>query len=289
MRKEELKKVYLATIDTVNDGYYEIVDGEEEEVVSIMDEETMCQGTEFYGKKVSIQDIDSLKKYDTTVIVENNDCLVAAKGFIDEGLRPCVLNMASFHTPGGGVLNGSKAQEEDIFRRTNIFKSLYQFSPIGDEFGVEQKEEQYPLERTYGAIYTPNVTVFKNGVDKGYSFLKTPFQIDVISCAAVKNPTLVDGKLPKWAAELMTEKIRQIFNISLVHGNDSLILSAFGCGAYKNPPHDIAAIFKKVIEEFDKCFKKISFAILELEGTSFKEHNPNGNLVPFQEVLQQKM
>lgn len=42
-----------------------------------------------------------------------------------------------------------------------------------------------------------------------------------------------------------------------------LILGAFGCGAFKNPPELVAKAFKTVISEnhYDECFRKIVFAI----------------------------
>lgn len=43
-------------------------------------------------------------------------------------------------------------------------------------------------------------------------------------------------------------KMRTIFRIGLYHGHDALVLGAFGCGAFKNPPSQIAGLFKKVMD-----------------------------------------
>jgi uncharacterized protein (TIGR02452 family) len=42
-----------------------------------------------------------------------------------------------------------------------------------------------------------------------------------------------------------------------------MVLSAFGCGAFENPPEHISQIFSEVIKEFDGAFKNITFGIYE--------------------------
>ncbi len=285
MNKQERIKVYENTIELVNNGTYNSPNGSEHSLSGL--EDYMCENTKFYGKKANV-DYDSLAKYEETEVkTVNNDCLYEAKKLIDEGLKPAVLNMASFHTPGGGVLNGSGAQEENIFRRTNIFKSLYQFHHIGDEFGIEQKEERYPLELNYGGIYTPKVMVFKEGEDKDYQLMDEPFYVDVITLPAIKKPHLnEDGTIVSWAASILKRKISQILNIALENNNDSLVLSAFGCGAYKTPPREMAKLFADVLssERYMGLFKAIHFAIIDVPSTN-GEHNPEGNFKPFKDIF----
>jgi len=278
MDNRERMAVYENTVRIVKKGSYVSPMGNE---ITIKDEDKMIDGTKFYGKKVVI-DYDSLPKYDTKIDVVDNDCLYAAKDMIDKGLNPCVLNMASFHTPGGGVTRGSSAQEESIFRRTNIFKSLYQFNNIGTEYGVKQRDERYPLDYNFGGIYTPHVTVFKGSDDTNYTPLEEPFEVGVVSVAAVKNPRCENGKLAPWVVDVLKNKIRQIFDIALENGHDSLVLSAFGCGAYKTPPTEMARLFKEVLstDNYKNAFKVIYFAIINVKSTN-GEHNPQGNFKPF--------
>lgn len=282
MTKEERIAVYRNTVSIAKQGKYNTPSGK---VVTINNEDAMINGTKFYGKKAKVN-YGSLAKYDTEIKVIDKDCIYAAKDLIDKGLNPCVLNMASFHTPGGGVISGSSAQEENIFRRTNIFKSLYQFHNIGDNYDVKQREERYPLDYNFGGIYTPHVTVFKGSDDVNYTPLEEPFEIAVVSVAAVKNPKLENGKLVPWVVDTLKSKIRQILDIALENGHDSLILSAFGCGAYKTPPTEMARIFKEVLssEKYKNAFKVIHFAIINLKSTNGM-HNPNGNFKPFYDTF----
>ena len=84
------------------------------------------------------------------------------------------------------------------------------------------------------------------------------------------------------------DKMRTIFRIGALHGHDSLVLSAMGCGAFANPPAHIAKLFHQVIdeEEFQNAFRLIDFAILDGYKTGLR-HNPEGNLLPFQREFMQ--
>ena len=130
MNKQKRAELYANTVELCKKGIYTSPNGKDIRIDSLDD--YMIQGTKFYGKKV-VNKYDTLPHYETEIKVINNDCLYEAKNMIDNGLKPAVLNMASFHTPGGGVISGSAAQEENLFRRTNLFKSLYKFHHLGDE------------------------------------------------------------------------------------------------------------------------------------------------------------
>jgi uncharacterized protein (TIGR02452 family) len=82
------------------------------------------------------------------------------------------------------------------------------------------------------------------------------------------------------------EKIRTILRIAGKYSHDSLVLGAFGCGAFANPPNHIATLFKEVFleNEFSGTFKYVVFSIFEDHNSSL-EHNPYGNVLPFFEVF----
>ena len=284
MTKENRIDIFNETVRNCKDCFYTNNNGEE---ISIDGQKKMMDDTIFYGKKISIQ--PSEKKFETNIMVVNDDTLYAAKKFLSEGTT-AVLNMASFHTPGGGVTRGSSAQEESLFRRTNLHKSLYQFHYVGDEYGIPQREERYPLQTTYGAIYTPNVTVFRNVERDGCEFLDEPYKVNVITMAAIKQPPInEDGTIADWAKDILRKKVAQMLSIGYVNGNENLILGAFGCGAYGTPPNEMAKIFHEVIysDTYYWLFKNICFAIFE-DGNAFKKHNPQGNLKPFMDVFKKK-
>lgn len=221
--------------------------------------------------------------------VENNDTLLVAKELIDNLFNPAVLNMASFIRPGGGVLKGSSAQEENLFRRTNLSESLFRFQKdYAQQYNLPVSAKQYPLDLRYGGIYSPAISVFRGTEKDGYPLLNTPFMVDVISVAAIKNPILIDdGKLSERDREITRNKIRTILNIAIYWGNDSLVLGALGCGAYGTPPYEMASLFKEVLNEdnYQNRFRTIVFAIID-DGNAHRKHNPNGNFIPFKEVFE---
>ena len=203
---------------------------------------------------------DPLKSTKYTKLFENkkckksNNCCVKVfdidsidAGYLlqTKGLNPVVLNMSDWGVPGGNVVAGAISQEEELFRRSNYYKTL--------------EESFYPL-KDIDTIYSPNVTVFKKGMDYQYARIK-PFKISFIAAPAVNAPGLINGKLSEKDYELMKNKIKMLFEVSYLNNHNCIILSAWGCGAYRCPPKEISKIFKEVIEEYKSYFEFLMFAI----------------------------
>ena len=237
---------------------------------------------------------------ETKLSVVNNDCLFVGKQMLDEGLNPAVLNMASAYRPGGGVLNGARAQEECIFRRSNLFMSLYLYDRQMYDMVIEPNmdgmydlsfiPQGYPMDENFGGIYSDDVTVFKDG---NYEWLYNPYQTAFISVAAMNinralrqgEQILVDGRLSERAVAITKNKIRTIYRIGILHGHASLVLGAWGCGAFGNPPEQMAQLFVDVLneDEFSGRYKDIRFAIIE-------DHNSRGrNYQTFKNVIEKNV
>ena len=58
------------------------------------------------------------------VIVSGKRSLEATENYAKQGKKVCVLNFASATNPGGGVVNGSSAQEECICKCTTLYPCL---------------------------------------------------------------------------------------------------------------------------------------------------------------------
>ncbi|MBD5358818.1 MAG: TIGR02452 family protein [Bacteroides sp.] len=272
-------RTFLNTVQIVNSGFYLIESGKR---VELPDDRKMIEGTAFYKEKFAVNNVPALES-PTIIEVTEKDCLKEAVRLSEEGLNPAVLNMANRQHPGGGVLHGSRAQEESIFRRTSLFRSLYRFSPIADHFGLTQATDQYPLDQNFGGIYTPNAILFRDSEKNGCKLLEDPKYVSFITVAAMNRPRLTSaGMIDPILVEGVKNKMRTIFRIGLRHRHDSLVLGAWGCGAFCNPPVHVARLFHEVMEEseFKNKFRKIVFAIIE-DHNSRKAHNPQGNLLPF--------
>ena len=198
--------------------------------------------------------------YDTTVDIDSIGTINAIEQHYTQYDKILVLNMANATRVGGGWLSGAESQEEYLFRRTDLHKTL--------------TDNLYPMMKDQ-VIYSPRVHILLN--DK-YVLFKESLKVSFISVAAVKDPYIThDGNLTHYNWMEMYFKIKMIFHIAALNKHDCLILGALGCGAFHNPPHIIAEIFCDITTEYCGYFKKIIFAI--------KSVNNDTNCEIFQETF----
>lgn len=197
------------------------------------------------------------KGHDTKVFTVNSDSITAARVFASMG-RTCVLNMASSRRAGGGVANGARAQEECLFRASNLFEAIPQ-------------DDRYPLAHDE-CLYTRDALFFKDGT---YKPIVTPFTVDVVSVAAINlNPNGNALEYSEYEREnygLVTrEKMRLMFYLAGLNGCVNLVLGAWGCGVFQNDPRVIAEEFRGIVEEYQGHFENVVFAVIN-------DHNSVGN------------
>ena len=231
------------------------------EILSCSDKlEKAIKDTRYYAATSKLPDF--FPKYETKYRVINGDTIdIALKLKEKENLNYCVLNMASEKHPGGGWDNGASAQEEALFMRSTYCMSLE------DPLKVDKNRRwSYPIQR-FGGIYSPNVLIFRDSPKYDYDIWKYKDckYLDFVAVAAIRHPRLVNGKYSQVDRAVMEEKVRTILRISTLHGHKDLLLSAFGCGAFGNPPVEVTDVFLSVFaeEEFKGRFRHIDFAILD--------------------------
>jgi len=180
-----------------------------------------------------------------------------------------ILNFASSINPGGGVWRGTTTQEEGICRISSLYPAISDPKSAGAFY---QNHRNWIRNGSMGrknrndCIYTPGVTVFRKD-DFECSLLPEEewFQVDVLTCAAPDQR--YDGSenpfRPTEVAleQILTERIEMIIKIAAFHHVDVLILGAFGCGAFGNPPHVVANAFEQVISKYRYHFEVIEFAV----------------------------
>jgi len=140
-----------------------------------------------------------------------------------------VLIFADAETPGGCIESSNGMQEESLFRRTALFKFL--------------KRDLYPI-LDLEAIYCPNVPVYRMSEnfsskiieDQNYNFLALP-------CVKCNNSVNTEEQL-----ELLKKKIELMISIAIYHKHSSIVLGAWGTGAFGNNAKVIAKLFKEVID-----------------------------------------
>ena len=183
-----------------------------------------------------------------------------AKRYVGKG-RIAVLNFANPETPGGGVQNGAMAQEECLCRSSNLYPCLMALNVQKEYYEYHRRKANHFFSDRL--IYTKDVTVFKSD-DPIPQLLPEEewFTVDVITCAA---PYIAKRKHTNSLAlkNLFISRIKNIFEVAIENQVDFLILGAFGCGAFKNPPEVVASAFESVIfsETYRCAFEEIAFAI----------------------------
>ena len=68
----------------------------------------------------------------------------------------------------------------------------------------------------------------------------------------------------------MAVRIERVLAVAKLHGQQVLVLGAFGCGVFKNNPAEVAAMFRSALDSkaFRGVFRRVIFAILVRSSTA---------------------
>ena len=259
--------------------------GRVENVIVFKDTENLCKTNNRIKESIQratasqklILEKDTLPEqkrdlYETTakVVVSKKRTLEAAGGY--KGNKIAVHNFASASNPGGGVVRGSSAQEECLCRCTGLFFSL-NTPDMWDGFYTPHRMEHDPIHND-DIIYTPDVTVFKTDTARPELMQEDDwYDVDVITCAAPNlrlNPGNIfnkcDGRQQvriedKELLGIHEKRLRRILDVAVMEGRDTIILGAFGCGAFENDPEVVALANRNVIKDYLHAFRNIEYAV----------------------------
>ena len=138
-----------------------------------------------------------------------------------------------------------------------------------------------------GRVYlspTPLVCIrgreeFDDTTSLGYAFLPSdrffPF-LELRSAAVDRSKRHKQSRDARDSIE-MEKRVEAQFATLLTNGVRHVVLSAFGCGAFKNDPSDIAWVYKQAVERHRASFTEIAFAIFYA--------GPSGNYKIFKSYL----
>jgi uncharacterized protein (TIGR02452 family) len=193
-------------------------------------------------------------RYQTEIKVTNQRTVEAAQASQSE--RAGILNFASATRVGGGVTTGSTAQEEAICRVSNLYNALLDCRKRGWYY-IKPGDGRY----TDNIIYTKGVTVVKTDSRAPQALaLNAYWKVDVITCAAPnqRNMTLSEKK----TYDLFKQRIAKVLKVFALQGTIDIVLGAWGCGAFRNPPKIVAQAFKDLLDgDYKGVFRKINFAV----------------------------
>ncbi|KAI1420189.1 hypothetical protein F5Y12DRAFT_788458 [Xylaria sp. FL1777] len=245
---------------------------------------TLSSDPRFRGTRVKVLGEDTLD----AAIMMGESLAEPANTHAGRNQRVAVLNLASDKNPGGGWMSGALAQEEALCYRSSLALSLH--------------KPYYPWSPTT-AIYTRDVVVVRSSMNSGHRLLVPQMPVaqlpvvSVISVAAIRRPALrtaprTPGHDPhhrqtkfKYPADrqLTKEKMRLTLRIAAREKHELLVLGALGCGAFGNPPEEVAQCWSEVLEELEfrgGWWREIWFAVLDTKN--------DGNFNIFKRVLGEK-
>ena len=215
---------------------------------------------------------DSSKMKDTVITVSGDRSYQAAMRLHKEtpDAKIAVMNFANAFHAGGGVKKGSSAQEECLCRTSTLYPLLYRRT-LRDSFYRHHHDLNTP-KASDSLVYTEGVIICKTDEDLPKRMPKKDWvTVDVITIAAPDlrdksniHAPLVNGGTYMNDAELFGYHVKSAIHMltcAAAKGADTLVLGAFGCGAFQNNPEVVARAYKTALQEFPKVFRKIEFAI----------------------------
>lgn len=191
---------------------------------------------------------DARKHIETNAILVDMDTVSALSAYA-EG-RTAVLNFASYRHPGGGFMTGAMAQEEALCHESFLYDVLEPFDGTVYEYNRNHVNDCLYANR---GLYSPDV-VFMHG-DKTVT-------ADVISVAAPNRRTALNhGITERQNSDVLKSRIRFVLDIAGNNEIDTLILGAYGCGAFGQDPREVAGIFGQLLTDGCAWFRNAVFAI----------------------------
>lgn len=188
------------------------------------------------------------------------------------------LNMANAYKPGGAYVEGTVAQEENMFRRTDCHFAV-------DASQIDPQTERYRPEHTAlingegGRVLldTSRPRVCLRGPEDrdhprlGYAWLPDDEVFPFFELRAAADD-LRDGRSfdPARMRAKIDAQIDTLMDANVRHA----VLGAFGCGAFRNPADRVARLYADALREREGAFDCVVFAIFDAG------YGPD-NLTPF--------
>jgi len=174
-----------------------------------------------------------------------------------------LLNYASARNPGGGFINGAKAQEEDLARCSGLYPCQLK-QPIYYEVNRAQESLLY----TDHLIYSPKVPWFRT---RSRNLLDRYFLASVITAPAPNAGQVLRRNANAWPQieTALRHRAGCVLAVAEENRQRTVLLGAWGCGVFKNSPLMVADAFGRWIESrrFSGCFDRVVFGVYDRSKT----------------------
>ncbi len=268
-----LRETARRVLSLLDDGAYVAPSGKQ---VSFRPQQDAAEaGTRLYTPE-QLEVLAPPARADSPAVIEVVDgtSQVAAQRLYAELGEVCLLNYASARNPGGGFLNGAKAQEEDLCRCSGLYPCL-----LTQMTYYEVNRAQSSMLYTDHIIFSPAVPFF--AVDGRKPLLEEPYFASVITAPAPNSgPALRrDPGCGPAIRETFARRWGQIAAVAAEQEQRALVLGAWGCGAFQGDPRVAAETALAALGPWRGSFDRIVFAIPGRGRRSAQ------NLAVFREVL----
>lgn len=257
-----LKETAAQTLEILQAGYFVTLDGERIALQPALSQ--AINGTRLYTPDEATRVLEvseSLPALLPTIEVTGETTQIAARRLVQSESVPdlVLLNFASARNPGGGFLNGAKAQEEDLARCSGLYPCL-----VSQSAYYEANREHKSMLYTDHIIYSPLVPWFRT---RSRDDPNTLFLASVISAPA-PNAGMALERDPGSGSEIETALRRRaglVLAVAAHQGHRNLLLGAWGCGVFRNSPPLVADAFGRWIESprFSGAFDRVVFAVYD--------------------------
>ena len=263
MNRYQRKDLAAETLTILEAGGYDAPDGRainlQPHLKQAIDAATLWDPPQL---AVLLENRQAAGEHTTSFAVANETTLAAARRLIHDQSRQNVLclNFASAFSPGGGFLNGSRAQEESLARSSALYPTL----TANPEYYAANSQAKTAIYTDH-MILSPDVPVFRT--DDG-ALLDEPYRTTFLTAPAVNAGAVMQNEGHKWRdiAPTMKRRIGLVLALAEHAGQQHLVLGAWGCGVFRNDPDDIADLFAGYLlgdGTFAAAFASITFAVLD--------------------------
>ena len=164
--------------------------------------------------------------------------------------KVCVLDPASYRSPGGNYLGGGWSPEEQLCAHSNLFTVLESLKGTYYDGNRQSYHGGLASDR---ALYLPDVMFTTEGVMK---------KRDVLVCAPPNRRFAIENHRSEAECDIdLANRVRTVMHIAATHEVDTLVLCAFGCGFFGNDAHAVAQLFKEWLDANPGQFDTVVFAI----------------------------
>lgn len=201
---------------------------------------------------IDITEYDTHQQASPSVIFHNEQVIKTILRYDN----PLTLVFGSARNPGGGVLRGSTAQEEDIALSStwyfNVKDNFEFYQLLHKDLTYSDKmlyvNEAYVVKDELGHYIPPKKVSFIGGTSPNMNGMKS------------KGETINE----KTIYEVFKKRIIGLLSFAELNNHKTFIVGAWGCGVFGLDPEKVATIFKECIE--NKIYSGVLvFAVLDNE------------------------